>query len=61
MELYELTIHKAHELLKQKKISSLELTRALLERIDAQDEKIGAYISIAGEMALDQAKIADDA
>jgi aspartyl-tRNA(Asn)/glutamyl-tRNA(Gln) amidotransferase subunit A len=61
MELYELTINKAHELLKQRKISSMELTKSLLERIDAQDKKIGAYISIAGEMALDQAKIADDA
>lgn len=61
MELSELTIHKAHELLKQKKISSMELTKALLERIDGRDKKIGAYIATAGEMAIDQAELADNA
>ena len=61
MKLYELTIQKAHELLKQKKISSQELTQAVLNRIEAVDTKVGAYISVAGEMAIDQAKLADKA
>ena len=34
-ELYQLAIHQAHELLKQKKISSVELTKSTLERIAA--------------------------
>jgi len=59
MQLHELTIHKAHRLLKEREISSQELTRAVLDRIDAVEEKLGAYITVAGEMAMDQAKQAD--
>ncbi|MBN1930821.1 MAG: Asp-tRNA(Asn)/Glu-tRNA(Gln) amidotransferase subunit GatA [Desulfobacterales bacterium] len=61
MKLHELTIQKAHELLKQKEISSQELTQAVLNRIEAVDAKVGAYISVAGEMAVDQSKLADKA
>lgn len=61
MKLYELTIQKAHELLKQKQISSEELTQAVLNRIEAVDAKVGAYISVAGKTAIDQAKLADKA
>lgn len=59
MQLYELTITAAHKLLKAKAISSQELTRAVLDRIDAVEEKLGAYITVAGDMAMDQAKLAD--
>lgn len=59
MKLHELTIHQAHELLKKKKISSVELTRAVLDRIDSIEEKVAAYITVAKEMALSQADRAD--
>ncbi|MEA1947675.1 MAG: Asp-tRNA(Asn)/Glu-tRNA(Gln) amidotransferase subunit GatA [Thermodesulfobacteriota bacterium] len=59
MNLHELTIKKAHMLLKKKEISSQELTRAVLDRIDAVEEHVGAYITLNNEMALAQAKIAD--
>ncbi|OQY09026.1 MAG: aspartyl/glutamyl-tRNA amidotransferase subunit A [Desulfobacteraceae bacterium 4572_187] len=61
MKLHELTIHKAHELLKQKEISSVELTRAVLDRIEAVDDKVGAYITVAGDTAMKQARLADRA
>ncbi|MDM8551856.1 Asp-tRNA(Asn)/Glu-tRNA(Gln) amidotransferase subunit GatA [Desulfobacterales bacterium HSG2] len=61
MKLHELTIQKAHTLLKQKEISSQELTRVLLDRIHATDEKVGAYITAADEMAMEQAGLADQA
>ena len=61
MKLHELTIHKAHELLKQKKISSAELTRAVLDRIETMDERVGAYITVAGDTAMKQAQLADKA
>jgi len=61
MNLHELTIKKAHMLLKKKEISSLELTRAVLDRINAVEEKVSSYISVAGETAMAQAKIADKA
>jgi aspartyl-tRNA(Asn)/glutamyl-tRNA(Gln) amidotransferase subunit A len=59
MRLYELTIHEAHRLLKEKEISSQELTRAVLDRIAAVDKAVGAYITVAGDMAMEQAKLAD--
>ncbi|MBW2575977.1 MAG: Asp-tRNA(Asn)/Glu-tRNA(Gln) amidotransferase subunit GatA, partial [Deltaproteobacteria bacterium] len=59
MNLHELTIKKAHMLLKEKEISSQELTRAVLDRIDDVEEKVGAYIAVAGERAMAQAEIAD--
>lgn len=61
MNLHELTIEKAHRLLKQKDISSQELTRAVLGRMDTIDEKIGAYITVARETAMTQAELADKA
>ena len=59
MQLHELTIQQAHALLKQKEISAQELTRAVLDRIDAVDDKVGAYITVARETAMDQAELAD--
>ena len=59
MKLYELTIEKAHRLLKAKEITAVELTRAVLERIDAVDTKIGAYLTVAADLALEQARQAD--
>ena len=59
MKLHELTIQQANELLKQKKVSSQELTQAVLDRIDAVEEKVDAYITVARETALAQAGIAD--
>ncbi|OQX00130.1 MAG: aspartyl/glutamyl-tRNA amidotransferase subunit A [Desulfobacteraceae bacterium A6] len=61
MKLYELTIYEAHGLLKRKEISSQELTRAVLDRIAAVDEMVGAFITVAGESAMEEAKIADKA
>ncbi|CAB1085587.1 Aspartyl-tRNA(Asn) amidotransferase subunit A (EC @ Glutamyl-tRNA(Gln) amidotransferase subunit A (EC [Olavius algarvensis Delta 1 endosymbiont] len=59
MELYELTISEAHRLLKNGDISSVELTRAVLDRIDAVEDKIDAYITVSRELALLQAAKAD--
>lgn len=61
MNLYELTLRQAAGLLAEKKISSQELTRSVLDRIAAVDEKIGAYISVAEQSALQQARQADKA
>ena len=59
MRLYELTIHQAHELLRHKEITSTELTRAVLERIDAVDGRVGAYLTVTADKALEQARQAD--
>ncbi|WP_373501980.1 Asp-tRNA(Asn)/Glu-tRNA(Gln) amidotransferase subunit GatA [Desulfococcus sp.] len=61
MNLFELTIHEAHELLKRKEISSAELTRSVLDRIRDVDGRVGAYITVAGETAMAGAEAADRA
>lgn len=58
-ELYELSIHEAGELLRQRKISAVELTRAHLERIRAVDDKVHAFTLVTDELALQQAQEAD--
>ena len=59
MKLHELTIQEAHRLLKTKEISSVELTRAVLDRIKAVESKIDAFITIAEKIAMQQASAAD--
>ncbi len=59
MELYKLTIHEASEKLKNKEITSKQLTTSVIERIESIEEKIDAYITIDKEGALKQADIAD--
>jgi aspartyl-tRNA(Asn)/glutamyl-tRNA(Gln) amidotransferase subunit A len=56
MKLHELTIEQASGLLKNKEISSVELTRAVLDRIDAVDGKVGAYLTVDADGALSQAR-----
>jgi aspartyl-tRNA(Asn)/glutamyl-tRNA(Gln) amidotransferase subunit A len=60
MNLHELTIGKAHELLNNRDISSMELTKALLDRIDSLEDKIGAYITITDNDAMVMAERADN-
>jgi len=59
MNLYELTIAEAAKLLAEKKITSVELTQAILDRIEKVDEKIKAYICVTKDKALEQAKESD--
>src|SRR2546421_6025741 len=58
-ELYELTITEAGKLLRQREISSVELTRAHLDRIRAVDDKVKAFTLVTDELALKEAEEAD--
>jgi len=58
-ELYKLSISEAGELLRQRKISAVELTRAHLDRIRAVDDKVRAYTLVTDDLALKQAGEAD--
>ncbi|MBQ10577.1 MAG: Asp-tRNA(Asn)/Glu-tRNA(Gln) amidotransferase GatCAB subunit A [Planctomyces sp.] len=53
------TIHEAAEKLAQREISSVELTRAHLERIDRLEERVKSFITVTPELALKQAEQAD--
>jgi len=59
LELYELTIHEAQELLREGEISAVELTQAIIERIVEVDNQVKAYLTITPELALEQAREAD--
>jgi aspartyl-tRNA(Asn)/glutamyl-tRNA(Gln) amidotransferase subunit A len=59
-ELHQLTIHEAHELLKQRKISSTELTKSVLKRIAEIEEKVHACVTIVEDIALKEAEKVDN-
>jgi len=59
-KLYELTLHEAHQLLKERKTSSLELTKAVLTRLDEVEAKLHACVTIDNGLALRQAVEADE-
>jgi aspartyl-tRNA(Asn)/glutamyl-tRNA(Gln) amidotransferase subunit A len=58
-ELYELSIAEAGELLRQRKISSVELTSAHLDRIRALDDRVKAFTLVTDDVAMRQAQAAD--
>ncbi len=61
MELHTLTVAQAHEMLKSKAVSSVELTRSVLDRIAAVEPDIGAFITVTQDQALEAAQKADRA
>ena len=59
MELFEQGIHNLHQMLKNRQVSSVEITKTLLARIDATDGTVNAFITITGDQALKDAAEAD--
>ncbi len=59
MNLNELTISEAYEALKNKSVSSLELTEACLDKIEKRNPEINAYITVTSELAREEAQKAD--
>ncbi len=57
MDLTEFTIKQAHEGLKKKEFSSIDLAKAYLEKIKKSD--LNAFISVTEDLALTQAEEAD--
>ena len=57
--LYELTIHEALAGLRAGEFSAVALTQALLDRIDAVDSQVKAYLTVTREQALEGARNAD--
>ncbi|HPU42359.1 MAG TPA: Asp-tRNA(Asn)/Glu-tRNA(Gln) amidotransferase subunit GatA [Acetivibrio clariflavus] len=55
MELYELTVHELSDLIKEKKVSAVEITKSYLDRIEKIDSKVGSYLSVLGEDAVKKA------
>lgn len=60
MELFKKNAVELSEMLKNKEISSVELTNAVFQRIDDVEDKVEAYVTLDKENALKKAKIIDE-
>jgi len=60
-ELCYLTIREAGRLLKSRKLSPVELTRAFLTRIEQLDKTLNAYITVLPDRAMAEARAAEAA
>jgi len=58
-ELNWLSIQEAHSQLTSRQISSVELTQACLDRIEAVEDRVQSFLTLTPETALAQAEAAD--
>ncbi|MCL5257155.1 MAG: Asp-tRNA(Asn)/Glu-tRNA(Gln) amidotransferase subunit GatA [Chloroflexi bacterium] len=61
MNLHDLTVSEAVRLLRERSLSSVELTGALLQRIESVDTQVKAFLTLMADEALLQAELADEA
>ncbi len=59
--LYYMTAAQLSEAIKRREVSSVEITKSLLDRIDKTNGAINAYVSIAADEALTAARAMDEA
>lgn len=52
MDLYKLTAHRLSDMLKKKEVTSTEITKSVIERIDSVEDKVESYITKTYENAL---------
>ena len=60
MRLYEQPAHVLHDMLVNKEITSVELTKDVLARIDEVEGEVKAYLTITRDEALQQAAAVDE-
>jgi aspartyl-tRNA(Asn)/glutamyl-tRNA(Gln) amidotransferase subunit A len=58
-DLCEKTATELARLLRDRETSSVEITRSVLDRIDAAEERVKAYVTVRPDMALEMAQDAD--
>ena len=58
--MHEMTIAELAPLIRQRKLTPLDVTRALLDRIEALDGRLKAYATVTAELALRQAAQAQE-
>ncbi len=59
MNLYDLTLHEAHEKILEKEISSKDLLDSVFDRIDKVEDKVNSFITITKEKAYEAANEID--
>jgi aspartyl-tRNA(Asn)/glutamyl-tRNA(Gln) amidotransferase subunit A len=60
MNLAELTLHEAAAQLRKREFTAVELTESVYQRIAETDERVHAYLTLARESALKEARRADE-
>ena len=58
-DLYELTAAELAGMLREKKTTSGEITRSLLERIESVEDKVKSFITVTPDLAMEMAQEAD--
>lgn len=60
MEMYQYTATELSAKLKNKECSAVEITKSVLDRIHAVEDKVEAYVTVTEELALEKAKEVDE-
>lgn len=58
--MHTLTAHEIRDKIKTKEISSQEITKAFLDRIDAVEDKVESFVTVLGDEAMASAKAVDE-
>lgn len=61
MDLYSLPIHELRDLLLGKKVSTVEVVQAFIERIEVLNPRLNAYILVLADQAIEEARAFDNA
>jgi aspartyl-tRNA(Asn)/glutamyl-tRNA(Gln) amidotransferase subunit A len=59
LKLYELTIHELKDLIDEKKVTAVEITKSIFDRIKKVENKIESYITLIEERAIKEAEDID--
>jgi len=60
LSLYNLTVHELHNKLVKKEVSSVELTKSVLARVEELEKSVHSYVTLTTEDALAQAQRVDE-
>ena len=60
MDITELTVHELQEKLKSKELTSYDITKAYVDRMNEKEKDVQAFVTTLGEEALEQAKKVDE-
>jgi len=58
--MHTLTAHEIRDKIKAKELSSQEITKAFLDRIDAVEDKVESFVTVLGDEAMATAKAVDE-
>lgn len=60
-ELYKLTAHELHDLIRTRQASAREVAQSFFDRINAIEDRIKAYVTTTPEIAIERAEAVDEA